>query len=403
MAGEAAGDFPRTYGAALWVQALVLPLGVLMLGLGALPVLITLRGSGTPLPLWVSFVLAGVALFGLYLIGGALRYRIVLTTGAIEERGLLRVRRMARADIAGRRLLTVQYGQKLIVLCPRAPGAKQLKIARTGLRTDAAFDAWIASLPDLDAEEARAFEAQVAADPELGQTPGERLERLAAARKVAKGVNAVTYALLVWGWFYPHPYALPLLAAAVLPWVAIGLTAKSGGLYRLDTSRSDPRPNLSVAVVTPGFMLLMRAMNDVGVLDYPRALAYAAVAAVVLTWAAFKSDAGLRSRPASALLLLAVLCPYGFGVTVLGDSQLDHRPARDYRVEVLTRHVSRGSRSTTYHLLLDRWGPRANPNDVTVPRQLYEAAQPGSYVCVHQGPGLLDIPWFVVNPCPGGG
>jgi hypothetical protein len=402
MAGEAAGDFPRAYGAGLWARALCILVGVPLLAGGALLALTLLRGHQLAAP-WLSLVVFGVALLGLYVIVGAWRYRLTLTADAIEVRGALRTRRMARADIAGRRLLTVQYGQKLLVLCPRAPGAKELKISRTGLRTDAAFDSWIASLPDLDADEARGFEAQVAADAELGQTPGERLERLAAARKVAQGANAAAYALFFWGWFYPRPYALPLLAAALLPWAAIGLTAKSGGLYRLDTRRNDPRPHLGSAVLLPGFMLLIRAMTDIGVLDYPRALTYAAVAALLLTWAAFMSDAGLRARPASALLLLGMVCPYGYGVTVLGDSQLDYRPARDYRVEVLTRHVSRGSRSTTYHLLLDRWGPRPDPNDVTVPREVYLVAEPGSFVCVHQGPGLLDVPWFVVNLCAGAG
>jgi len=86
---------------------------------------------------------------------------------------------------------------------------------------------------------------------------------------------------------------------------------------------------------------------------------------------------------------------------VLANSELDGAAGERYRVEVLARHVSRGSRSTTYHLMLDGWGPRVDPGDVAVAREVYELAQPGTHVCVHRGPGALGISWFEVAWCGG--
>jgi hypothetical protein len=51
------------------------------------------------------------------------------------------------------------------------------------------------------------------------------------------------------------------------------------------------------------------------------------------------------------------------------------------------------------HLMLDRWGPRTEPADVTVTRDVYLQAAPRGVVCVHTGPGALTIPWYVVRVC----
>ncbi len=385
---------------AWWVYLLAIPMGLASCGLGiALVFLLGAppRSSGA---LWALglLVTASVA-FGAWMVAATLRSKVVLTEDAVAVHGLLGVRRLARSDIAGRRLLSLQYGQKVLVLSPKDPRARALKISST-LRTDAVWDAWINTLPDLDAQEAQALEAEVAANAELGQTPEERLARLAAARKLANALSYTTYAVAAWGYVYPRPYWLAMLVLGALPWIAIVLVARSSGLVRIDSRRGDPRPTLAIAVIVPGFVLLMRAVSDVGVLDIERALIFATVTAALLVWAAMMSDAAARARPWSALLLLLLACAYGYGAVVLADCLLDSAPGENFRVAVLASHVSRG-RNTSYHLLLDRWGPRSAPADVTVSRDLYGRAPPGSMVCVHRGPGALGISWYVVRGCGG--
>src|SRR5262249_25519099 len=155
-------------------------------------------------------VAALLALFGGYLLLAGLRARVVLTADAIESYGALMVRRLARADIKGRRLLQLQYGQTAVELVPRDPGTRSLKLSRSGMRTDAALDAWLSSIPDLDVREAEAARAEIASDPELGQTPAERLASLQRAKKLANTFNGLTWAVVIWGFFYPQPYAVAL-------------------------------------------------------------------------------------------------------------------------------------------------------------------------------------------------
>lgn len=397
----AAGSYPRTYRMALWVYLLTIPVGLVMCAGGVGLAVLLARQASSGGAAWAAVALgAAVGGVGVWLLTSVLRSKVVLSEEAIEVHGAWRVRRLARAEIAGRRLQSVQYGQKMLVLEAKDPQTRALKLSSaSSMRTDSAWDAWMASLPDLDAQEAQALEAEVAANPELGSTPEERLGRLAAARRLAQWTNYATYAIAAWGYLYPRPYAAAVLALGVLPWVALVLVAKSAGLLRLDGRRGDPRPSLMVPVIVPGLVLLMRAVSDVGVLDLQRTLIFAAVTAVVLGWAALLCDTAMRARPWNALLLVLLGCAYGYGTVVLANSRLDFAPGDVYHVPVLARHVSRGSRSTSYYLRLDRWGPRTEPADVRVSAELYREVEPGTTVCVHHGPGALGISWYEVDLC----
>jgi hypothetical protein len=394
----AAPDYPRTYLVRVWARGLLIIVGCLAIAGGVGLYLMSARGpAGFAMP--VLPVIVGFVLFGAWLLAAVWRSKVVLTGDAIEVHGLLTVRRLARSEIAGRRLLRVNYGQTVTEIVPNTPGVKPLKFSASSMQTDSVLNSWLGALPDLDANEAQASEAEIASDPELGHTPEERLARLARARKLASAFNAVSFAACMWGFFYPRPYSAALLSAALLPWAAILLVARSGGLYRLNTERNNVRPNLAGAIWMPAFVLLMRAVLDVGVLDWQRALIYTVLAAVVLCWAALTSDTTLRARRAAALAVFALSCTYGYGAVVLGNAELDHAPGNQYRVAVLARHVSRGSKSTTYYLTLAPWGPRTQPKDVSVSWALYSRTPSGATVCVHQGPGALDISWYVVRAC----
>ncbi|HKD54923.1 MAG TPA: hypothetical protein VKB72_11985 [Steroidobacteraceae bacterium] len=388
----------HTYRMALWARALVIGVGLAFLGGAAALLLLVGRRANASAG---AALIAGLplALLGGYLLLGGLRSRVVLTVDAIESYGALLMRRLARSDIKGRRLLRLQYGQTAVELVPREPGARPLKLSRSAMRTDAALETWLDSIPDLDIQEAAAARAEIASNPELGQTPEERLASLGRAKKRANTFNGATWAAAIWGFFYPQPYAVALLVVALLPWAAIILAAKSHGLYRLDARRNDVRPNLATPMYLPGFVLLMRAVQDLGVLNWQLALTYAVLATFIVFLAAVRSDPTLWERRSVAIALFCIMGAYGYGAVALGNSQLDGAAGQNYRVQVLAMHYSRGSRSTTYYLTLAPWGPRTSPEDVSVTRAVYADTRSGGQVCIHQGPGALGIGWYVVKNC----
>jgi hypothetical protein len=97
----------------------------------------------------------GLALFaGVLALGGVwMRHmRVTIDDAAIEYVEWLKPRRLLLQQIRGYRRVKTVHGT-IIVFEPRQPGGKKLKVPWVG--TDAAFQAWLARVPDLDAAASR--------------------------------------------------------------------------------------------------------------------------------------------------------------------------------------------------------------------------------------------------------
>jgi hypothetical protein len=359
------------------------------------------RGAALPLPL--IGVLGALAVLALLIILYSWRWRLALNAQGIELQGLTGSRRLARADIAGRRRIRTRSGET-VLLIPSRGNLRPLRLNPRSIGGDTRLDQWIQGLPDLDAADLKASEAAVAADSEFGSTAEERLARLKSARRTAAIITAASLALALWLYIYPVPYGALTLAVALLPWLAFLIAGASHGLYRIDSRRNDVRPTLVAAVFAPIFALLARAVFDIGVLDWPAALSWVSGVALLFAftgWRCGLSLPGASDGPAAGVMVLWVILGalYGLGVVLLGNALLDRAARQTFSVQVLGQHVTHG-RSTSYHVLLAPWGPRGEAGDVTVSRAVFQAAQMRHSVCVLEGHGALRVPWYVVRACP---
>lgn len=388
-----------SYPLAWWGRALCVFLALLLVCFGGFFIVLLLQGRlPDPQQLPLSIVAVIALLLAVLPLLYAWRCRLILDADAIELRGPFSARRLARSEIAGRRTLRSQYGTS-VQIWPKAPGARPLRFSPGAINPDTHFDAWMRSLPDLDQQDREQAEAQVAADPELGSSREERLEHLAAGRRTAGMLSAAGIAAAAWLYIYPKPYDLAVLLAALVPWAAILVAARSHGLYRLDSRRNDVRPNIAAPVLLPSIALALRAWQDIGVLDPSPAIAWIAALGVPFAFTAWRVGGG-ASLPAGLLALVLGAC-YASGVVLLGNALLDRAGGERYRVQVLSQHVTHGSRSgPSYHLRLAPWGPRAAPEDVRVGRALYQLAATRRVVCVQQRPGALQLRWYLVRACP---
>ena len=394
-------EFPRIYRLGAAWRTTLIAIGALFIAVSVAGVLfIILQSHGGSSLALVIVCGVGVAFvsMGLYLVACAIRTKVVLQAAGIEVHGLLSVWQLDRADISGRRLIEAGNGPKVLVLQPKTPGRKKLKLPPY-LKNDAVFDEWLGGIPDLDAAEARDSEAAILANPELGMTPHERRARLALGRRVASGFRWITIAAVVWGVFYPRPYRAALVSLAVLPWIAIALVVQSRGLYRLDVKRNEANPDLSTTLLLPGFILMLRAILDVSVLDWQKAVLLALVGGVAILFLTASLVQEVREQLSRKVAFGALMCVYAYGVLVLANVELDTSKESVYDVRVAGMHVIRG-KSTSYELKVEAWGPRTEPEDVSVSRSLYEAIRVGDTVCVYLMPGAFRISWFAVGTCP---
>lgn len=351
--------------------------------------------SGTP-PALALIPLCFVAL-GAYLVAAVARERFVLFEDGFEFTELGRgKRRLRRDEIAGLRIVPMQYGYHQVVFELR--GAKKPFKITWAIETDEVLEAWLAAIPNLDAEERARAEAELLRSAALGTDEAERARSLSRARRVARVLNGASLAAGAWGWFYPRPYIAAIVTLGALPLVGLAVLLAGRGRYAFDENRNDPRPSLIVSVMGPGIVLALRAILDVHVLDWKPLLAATGVGGLVLLAAIAAGD---RRRRLWILALVAPLLSfYPWGALSLGNALLDRGSPGVFRVAVRAKHVSSGSKHTSWDLRLDRWGPVTEPEDVDVGRGLYEAVSVGDEVCVALHPGALGIRWYVVLRCP---
>lgn len=389
------GVWPRTYRlAGRWRLALHV-LGTLGLSAALAASVAALRGA---LPGPAVVVALGFGALGAYLLAAARVERFLLHADGVEVITLGRApRRLRTEQIAGRRSVPLQYGMEKLVLERRERGAKPLSVNFLFER-DAALDAWLASVPDLDAADRAGAEAALLASAELGADEGARRAALARSHRAAKVLKGVALAAAGWGLLFPRPYPFAIATLAAIPLATIALVLAGRGRYAVEEKRNEVRPGVAVPIFAPGGVLMLRALLDYQVVDVSRVLGWTAAGAVALTAVLVRGDAALRRRWFVPALVLLLVAPYPWGALNAVDVLLDRAPAEVHEVPVLHKHVSSG-KHTSYDLRLPPWGPVAAVQEVDVGQELYDAVEVGDVVCAHLRPGALGARWYVVDLC----
>jgi hypothetical protein len=322
------------------------------------------------------------------------RMRFTIDDAGIEVVEWRRPRRLLHEQIAGYRLSRGKAPQ--LVLEPRQPGVKALKVPLVREMEGPEFQAWLSRLTDLDGRDRASSEAEVLASPALGATPAERASALASAKKVANALNAAAMLVGFWVLLIPRPYGLAVVAAYALPVIALAVATLGRGRYQLLGSRNDARPQLVLPLLMPGLCAVPRAFDFELVAPFAL-LVPAAVTGLVLGVVVLAADRAVRRKPAWLLLLVPLLAGQAAGATTVANCLGDPSPPSTYRVEVLGHRVVRGKR-TTHYLTLAPWGPRTWAEEVQVSSLVYAEVEDGKVVEVVLRSGRLDLAWFRVRP-----
>jgi hypothetical protein len=395
------GEYPRVYPVTPAWRAGIVLFGILLL-LGSLAaawefgVIAAETRDATPgfiLTYLMAVVGAGAAIYCV----DTLKSAIVLKPDQLEIRELWRVRRVRRADIETQQVLRPPNSPAVLVLRLKVPSNRKIKLPIMW-NVDSTWQDWFSKIPNVDVEAAKAFEATVDNNADLGATPAERQQKLAAARSLARIAIFANTGLIFWAFIYPRPYDLVILVLAALPWVAVWIMARSPGLYTLNAPRGSGRPDLTILLISPGFLLMLRALQDVHILDWQRLLPMAVLVAIALMGSLLWALPSTREKPGMLVLTLVLVLAYGYGVTSLGNALLDRTSGSIYPATVNGKYVTSG-RGKTPMLRLGPWGPNAAGEDVGVAWDLYRGTAVGEKVCAHSYPGAFGIPWFRVTQC----
>ena len=394
-------EFPRTYRASPgWQVGISILFGILSLaamagawGFGV----VSPDMRDTPQGLILVFFMAFIAAGGIFYVVDNLKSSIVLRPDRLEIHEIWRVQSILRDDIQSRRVLHPPNSPAVLTLQLKGPPARRIKLTLMWIM-DGAWMSWFEKIPDVDVEAAKSFEAAVSDNPELGANPEDRQRRLANARRLVRWALWANLGLYAWTFFYPRPYELLVVTLIALPWIAVWIMAQAPGLYAFNAPRGSTQPDLTVMLLSPGLLLMLRAILDVHMLDWQGPMLWTVLVTIALIAAVVWVLPAARKKPGGVALIGVFLLAYGYGASALGNALLDRHPSTSYTAQVTGKHVT-GGRNRTPELQLAAWGPKEAGSQVAAPWDVYRSTGIGDTVCVQLHPGALGVPWYRVAKC----
>ncbi len=380
------------YGLKGWLKGFYLLIGMAAAGC----VLYVLFGSAAGhIDSFFVFLAVVLAVLCIFFATLALRSRLIIDKDHIEVRGVFRERSAELNEIEGFRTISDRNGSFTKFYLKQGRGAFKMS---NYFATDADFQAWLQEVTDLDKRDRDTLLDEISRQQDLGATPEERLATLSRAKttSILALVIAVAAAAAVnFGEpFLQVPFAIAL---ALVPIGLAMLVQRSPLLYAVFKRKSDPRAELSYALMLASFGFLIRNRGVHLVSTQPLLLMIAIIALAYC--AAFFRAASQSTSPIGAMFgLLFFAGLYSYGMIVTADSLADRSKTSTYSVEVTGKRISRG-RSTTYYLRLAPWGPMNSPNEVSVSRSTYDGFAPGQQLCLSLHQGRLDAPWYTPVSC----
>jgi len=348
-------------------------------------------------------VAAALPLVGLGLAVYALTARLTLGNEGIIFSGFRNNKRMRYRDIAGYRMTTLKNTQ-IVTLFPKQKGGKPLKFS-LNYKTDAYFDRWLASIPDLDSQDYQETVAEILHNPDFGGTVEERAAHLKRAHAIAWVLNGagglVSLWLLLAPDLVPEAYIWLIAALAAMPPLAVLAVILSKGLYTIadipQKGAKDAQPNLALFFLVPAVAIAARSLMDIDLLDWQQAALYAVAGGLPVGIVA-ALVARSKQNHYSWIYLPVVACAWASAIVSNYDSLFDTAAPSVFQTQVLDRHKTTGKHES-YHLKLGPWGPRTTAEDVSVAKGFYGMMSPGMTVCVQLHPGKLGVRWFEVLRC----
>ncbi|MFX1708660.1 hypothetical protein PV783_32145 [Chitinophaga sp. CC14] len=287
-------------------------------------------------------------------------------------------------------------------LIPNAEGLKKLKIALSYNGTHE-LQAWARKrYRNLIVSKSEAEETlkEVMSDERYGTQRNERKNHLKKARWDARMVTIISF--IISGCIFITPVALyAAILAMIIPWVAIALTYYYKGLITIYTYKENPLPSIFLAIVVPGFILLIDGSRGIHLADTTHV--WLPVIAITLLMGSFiiatvkhgMLMANRASAWAGTLLYLFLVPTYSYGVVITLNTSFDNSQALYYETHVTNKRTTSG-RSSSHYLQLEPWGPVHRIEELKVHSSFYQRTPVSGRVGIYLKKGWLDIPWFIV-------
>ena len=394
-------QFPKTYSASVGWKLFLAGLG-LPLAIGGM------AGSwyfGTGHEVATDtgmYILVGISLamaaLGLYCaIAPLISTILVLDEAALHLPGLFRERVLLKSEVSGYRTY-MQQGINVLQLEFRTPEGKTKRESVTMLfKPDDIFVAWFDDIPNIDSVQMAESLQEVQMDERLGGSPQERLRSVSNARKIGHALTIISYLIAGWAVFSPRPYTLVFLALTSLPLIVLALCWRYSGSFSIDdTGKNTARADLTAIFIMPGFILAMRALSDVQLVDATRLVVPTLLALSVVILGVVWIAPIYRHKLGKLVVVSALMSAYTASAVAIANSLFDNAPFEQHVLPVLGKRHTTGKGASQY-LRIPPWNSDVEVNEVQVSRDFYQHTEVGQTICLSLYPGVFGLHWYLAE------
>jgi hypothetical protein len=329
-----------------------------------------------------------------YLLARIHRENLVIKPGYFVHTKVYRSQTLSFNDVAGYKI-----NENYISIIPLAKGIKKISITTYLARKDQLLQFLAANFTNLDLSDYETQLAGILSDPSLGTNEADREQLLNKAKDLCNLINWPSYLVAGLVIFHDKPSLTETTIALLYPLLAL-LVFKSNPLIRFDEEKTSPYPSVAIGFIMPLAGFGVRLVSDLSLLNFASLWVSSGIMFGVLTLIlipgnnAFSFQDG-RKVATSVMITLSVYL-YAIAAVVAVNCFYDRAVPIKYQVLVTDKNITRG-KSTSYHLVLERWGPQESGEEERVSSDLYARTQIGDKVTVTYRPGLLAAAWYTID------
>jgi len=217
-------------------------------------------------------------------------------------------------------------------------------------------------------------------------------------RALTAPLNIIGIVSTIWAIFFPVPYNIAIAVCALVPVASIFLMWFLKGLIGFETKKwRSEKPHLTFPLTGPSLALAFRALIDFHILAFDKVWVPAILVSLVFSMLLYAFSADVKKKPAYLLVTLIFGFTYGFGLIMEANCLLDKSVPAVYTARVLGKRTSYSSRSRSYYIKVTPWGSKAEENEISIRRTVFDRIKVNDELNMNVKEGMLGIPWFIMQ------
>lgn len=211
-------------------------------------------------------------------------------------------------------------------------------------------------------------------------------------------INTSGLIVSVWILFVPFLYSFSIIAAIIIPVIALIIYRLFPGLIKIDAVGRDNH-SIVAGLIIPGLALVIRMSYDFEIYDYSNLWRPSLVLSIafVLFMILFNKEFSFRKKDSYIIISIMLLFSffYAGSSVIFLNCYYDKHIEKVFTVNITSKKSK--ARHENYKVEVSPWGKRIENEEISIDSDFYYQVKVNEKVDVVLCKGKFDIPWFYLD------